>query len=212
MPFISVVRILFLLILLLFLQACSEKPSVSKTGDQVDIDRIWLERQKDLAAILGWSLKGRIALRTDDNGWSATLNWRQIDQQYTMRIIAPLGLGTYEIRQDAEKITLLTDENKVFKAKNAESLMLENLGWSVPVSGLRYWIRGIPDPNHPIDSFALNDEAQLVNIKQSTNGSTWEIRFLSYKSVDQYTLPGKLVLTNSKAKITILAKQWNNLL
>ena len=105
-----------------------------------------------------------------------------------------------------DKIILITADNEIYKAKDVESLMLDNLGWSVPLDGMKYWIRGIPDLENTIDSYELNNKAQLVRLKQSG----WDIRFSHYRQVDQYTLPGKIILTNPKAKITILAKEWTS--
>ncbi|NIN34367.1 MAG: lipoprotein localization factor LolB, partial [Gammaproteobacteria bacterium] len=58
-------------------------------------------------------------------------------------LISPLGRGTYQLNGDSQLVSLLTAENKLYQAETPEILLQNNLGWSVPVDGLKYWVKGI---------------------------------------------------------------------
>lgn len=192
------------LFFLLFIQGCADVTTMTKQEPVDDVDRVWLERQQRLSAIKAWAVEGRLAIRTDDDAWSATLQWAQKEQLYMMRVIAPLGQGTYEVKRGYGKVSLLTAENELYEAEDAESLMLNNLGWSVPVEGLKYWIRGLPDPDYRIENIKVDEHALMTELEQSG----WKISFSRYSEEEQYILPGKIVLNNERVKITVLAKDW----
>ncbi len=194
----------FSILLLLILQGCSDVSSIVKKEAVDDVDLVWQERQKKLYNIAAWAIRGRLAVRAEGDAWSASLQWAQQKQLYMMRVIAPLGQGTYEIKRGYKSVSLLTAENEYYEAEDAESLMQNNLGWSVPVEGMKYWIRGIPDPGNKIENITVDEHAFMTKLEQSG----WEIELSRYTEEGKYYLPGKIVMKNSRVKITILAKDW----
>ena len=195
---------LLCLLLLLLLQACSDITTVVKKEPVDDLQLAWQSRKARLESIDAWALRGRLAVRTDKDAFSATLQWAQKKQLYIMRVIAPLGQGTYEIRRKLDGVSLLTSDNLLYEADDAETLMLANLGWSVPVEGMKYWIRGLPDPDVEIQDLQLDESALLTGLTQSG----WNISMTSYTTYDEYYLPGRIKLENDIMKVTILAKEW----
>lgn len=196
--------LIFSFFLFLFTQGCSDISPLVKKQAVDDVDRVWQERQEKLSDIVAWAVKGRLAVRSGNDAWSASLQWAQQKQLYIMRVIAPLGQGTYEIKRGYDRVSLITAENEYLEAEDAESLMFNNLGWSVPVEGMKFWIRGIPDPDSNIENITVDAQALMTELKQSG----WNIEFSRYTEEGEYYLPGKIVMENKRVKITILAKEW----
>lgn len=98
---------------------------------------------------------------------------------------SPLGNTLARITQTPKNISLETLGNPTIEASDAESLLLETLGFSVPVEGLQYWIDGIPVPG----SYAktLPDKPPYRQIEQ--NG--WLIQYENY---DESALPKRIRL------------------
>lgn len=191
---------------LALLSACSTVPIQTKPDDAA-LERIWQQRQAQLRTIHSWQIIGRIAVKTADDAWTATLNWQQQGDEYRIRILAAFH-GVYEIKQSAGRFSITTPENERVEAGNAESLMREHLGWILPVGAMKHWIRGLPDQGLPISGRRLSPTAELLGLEQQG----WNVALSLYKPYKKYRFPGKLILTNDNAKITILANEWKKVL
>lgn len=165
----------------------------------------WLENKTQLEQLNTWDINGRVAIQLENDSGSASLYWQQKVGAYKIRIIAPFGRGNLELNGDESGVSMSNGKGEIVHAEDAETLMLENLGWQVPVSGLYYWIRGIPTPAHDIDSMLLDDEARLINLFQAG----WQVSFDRYRLHDELQLPEKMVLQNNIMKVKLSIKKWN---
>ena len=106
---------LFLLLLVVCVAGCADLALVSPTGKSGSSE--WEARLQYLYNLQQWSVRGHLAVQTGVEGWSATLQWDQDNQNYMLRFTAPLGQGTYQLSGHAGKVTLLTADNKVYQAE-----------------------------------------------------------------------------------------------
>ena len=190
---------LLTLLLCLSLWACSTTPSRPPAADP---QQAWQQHHSMLASLQQWRLFGRLAIQTGDEGWHASLNWLQHQQQYTIQLIAPLGQGTIQLQGDEQQVLLDTGDEQPILATNPEVLLFQEFGWRVPVKSLRYWVLGLPAPGeskHELDSFG-----RLSRLFQ--NG--WEIHFFDYAVTDQLELPGKIFINNHRAKVRLVVNRW----
>ena len=164
----------------------------------------WTRHQDKLSGLTVWEASGRISVRFKNEGWSASLQWHQDKQEYFLRLIAPLGRGTYEITGDAEGVALRTGRDEVIHARNPEILMEENLGWHVPLTGLVYWIRGLPVPGTRTDALLLDERGRMTDLRQSG----WTVNYASYADTGGYVLPGKIALNNEELKVRLVIRDW----
>jgi len=166
-------------------------PPVAQTADQIE-------------AIREWQVDGRIAIQRGDEGWSAKLRWDQRADGFQMRLIAPLGRGTYQLAGDASRVELSVPDGRTFAATDAETLMREHLGWSLPVAGAEYWMRGLVAPGaEPV--YVRRDEAgQLTDLEQSG----WRVSILKRSTSGGFNLPAKLFMHYGDMKVRIVVANW----
>lgn len=194
--------LLYVLILIIAV-GCAEIPMMqSVTGPEVEA--LWQQRQAGLRNIKAWAIKARLGIKTSQDGGSATLHWAQQAHLYKMRIIAPFGQGTFEIKGGHGKVSLLTDKNELIEASDPDTLMMENLGWSVPVLGLQYWVLGLPDPDSTATGQEIDASGRLIRLQQ--NG--WDISFTRYQTVGDKELPDKLTLENQDIRVRLVIQDW----
>ncbi|MEJ2094262.1 MAG: lipoprotein insertase outer membrane protein LolB, partial [Gammaproteobacteria bacterium] len=86
----------------------------------------------------------------------------------------------------------------------SESLLRQTLGWEIPLEGLEYWVRGMPQPNKPFDRILLDSEARMVDLKQSG----WEIKIERYQKVRGMDLPGKISMLNPHFSVKLVIQDW----
>jgi outer membrane lipoprotein LolB len=164
----------------------------------------WQEHQLALQKIEGWNLKGRLAIDAIKEAWTGTLHWRQKNDKFEILWLFPLGQGRVELHGNHEMVTLRLPKEEPMTAASAEKLLGIRLGWSLPVSGLRYWLLGLPAPELLVANLSLDSMGRLVRLSQGG----WQIRYLDYKSINNYELPGKVFLNSSKLRLRLVIDHW----
>jgi outer membrane lipoprotein LolB len=171
-----------------------------------DIDRVagWEAHRAKLAALDHWRLQGRIAVRVEQEGWTATLHWIQDGGDYRLRVMAPLSRGSVEISGSESGVMLRTGENEEVYAENPEALLAEALGWQLPLSGLAWWIRGLPGPHSRPERMTLDEFGRLSVLRQDG----WNVLLERYTSAGGYDLPGRLTLENHELRLRLAVSSW----
>lgn len=192
--------------------ACSTLPVPPAPAADGTAETLWQQRQQALAAMQSWSLNGRIAVLTAQQGWHAGVRWMEQGGEYQIHLDAPLGQGAAEISGNRTGVVLRTSDG-AFSAESAEDLLEQRLGWRLPVSGLRYWVRGLPDTRAPVENHTLDAAGRLTRLQQSG----WDIAFKRYAPASPPTgpleLPDKIFLTSTSAgtalEIRLVIERWS---
>jgi len=187
-------------LLSVFILACHDAGIRKTTRPKALTDRF-----DQLGHITKWKLSGKVSILANNDGWSGTLSWHQKNaHSYDIRIIAPLGQGTLRLLGDSSGVTLTTsDREATVKARDVEALLRRELGWELPVLGMRYWILGLASPA-PFSNLILDTKGRPIMFEQAG----WRIQFLRFTKVKELVLPNKIVLQNDKFKIKIIIKTW----
>ncbi len=96
-------------------------------------------------------------------------------------------------------------DGKVVYGLDAETTLKSVIGWSIPVNGLEFWIKGLPQKPGGFNR-ELNGDGRLISLSQ--NG--WRIDFLDYFDFDDPAqgLPRKLYLKHEKLALKIVIERW----
>lgn len=142
--------------------------------------------QQRLQQLDTWQLEGKLGLRLPDNNGSARLSWRQSDTGFYLTLSGPLGRGRTVIEGDRQQVTLKQAGQPEQTASDAESLLLQATGWQLPVSLLRYWVKGIPAPDSVASARTYTPEGVLSGFTQAG----WTLSFKRHQRIDGLLLPG----------------------
>jgi outer membrane lipoprotein LolB len=159
------------------------------------------EQARRLASLSRWEIEGKIAFRSPNNNNSGYLKWQQQNDSYTIRVHGPLGQGNREISGN-DSFVALSSTDGTFSSEQPEQFLYEQTGWKLPVSQLRYWVKGQAAPN--IDITYINQDVYITLLSQ--NG--WDISYSKYQLVNSVWLPGKITISRDHYKVIILAKEW----
>ena len=154
------------------------------------------------ASIEAFSLNGRVAVKIEDRGYTASLRWRHSATQDSIRLLSPVGSVVGQIEADANGATLTTGDKKVYHSNDAQALTREVLGWDLPLSGLRYWVTGRADPAVPVQAQERDDAQRLKSLTQ--NG--WRIAYLEY--FGDSALPARLSLAYDRLSLRLIVEHW----
>ncbi|NIM29293.1 MAG: outer membrane lipoprotein LolB [Gammaproteobacteria bacterium] len=184
------------------LGACETTPEVAAVDDP---ERVFAERLVRLAAIEQWSAIGKLGIQSARDSWSAGVHWRQNRDSYSIRLSGPLGQGLMELYGSPGLVEMRTAQDGVYRAQTAEELMLSHAGWRVPLTGLRYWILGMPDPQARVVALELDAGGRLAELRQLG----WLIRFQGYEEFDGIALPTRLTLENPRIRGKLIVRSWH---
>jgi len=172
------------------------------------VQQLWSERQAALAEVRQWDMYARAALKLKGEAYNIGIRWqREQDGRFMMLLEAPFGQGVFRIDASAAGAYRLSmPDGRTFKNSSAEALLDDVIGWSLPISGLDYWIRGLPKPTAQANQLPLLDSKGYA---QSIRQNGWDIEYLEYfSSVDTPALPRRLRLANETVTLKLAIERW----
>jgi len=147
---------------------------------------------------------GKLGIRTPEQSNSARFNWRQQEQQFDIHITNLLGQNVATLTGNNAEVQLDIAGQGRYITDSPNQFLQQELGWTLPVNMLNYWIKGVPAPNSPA-SYQLNEQGFLENLIQAG----WQVHFSRYQPLESQTLPGKIRLQQDDIALTLLIKRWN---
>ncbi len=192
----------FLLAGILLLGACqsfSARDSIDGSGSPA----LWQQHRQQVSQLDGWDINGKLAMRSQAQSGSGVLFWLQRQDYFDIRVTGPLGQGSTRLTGRPGQIRLTTPQLDL-EAPTAEQLMQEQLGWSLPVNNLLWWVRGLPAPDSQYH-LQLNGDSLARQLQQDG----WQLEFVRYQSLaDGTQLPERIQLQGPHLQLTLLIKQW----
>ncbi|MEK7321982.1 MAG: lipoprotein insertase outer membrane protein LolB [Pseudomonadota bacterium] len=182
------------------MSACASLPTPTPVAEQA---RLWQQRQVELSRLEHWVVSGRIGIQSEDTGWHTSLRWQQDGDEFRIALNAPLGQGSAQLQGGSRQVELVMGDGQRLTAADPDSLINRALGTPVPVSGLRYWVRGLPVPALAA-THELDNRGRLAWLEQSG----WRITFHRYETVAGHELPTKIFLDNAHYKVRLIFDSW----
>lgn len=195
-----------LALLLILLSGCASTPTPRDPSEPRPID-LAQSRDEELIDIVEWNISGRLGVRLPDDGFSAAIDWQQDGEQYNISVFDPLGRTVAELTGDWQQAKLRLNDGRVFEATDPVALMEDNVGWSLPVKSLIYWVRGLPDPDKVAWRREYNDKGHLLLLQQEG----WKVSFDRYvdsERVDE-AFPSLTRFSHKDFKVKLLIQEWN---
>ena len=163
----------------------------------------------DIAAIDNlpefWTLSGRLAFKTSEESFSASLNWQQERENYKLRLSKLIG-GTLLQMETINNRTTLEFDNKEFTDSNPERLLRQITGWQLPVRDFKYWITGRLNPENVNIINSKRDEQNRLWSFSTSEG--WQVKYKDYKVYSGKALPYNIVLTRQGVTLKLRISDW----
>ena len=161
-----------------------------------------------VSQVQSWEMQGKLAVNTPDNKFSTNLYWLHTPDSNELKLTTMLGTTVLSLttRQGIAKLEV---DGKIYEHNDAQKLLNEITGWSIPVDSLPLWITGQADINDKI----ISQDGQLrPNVLLSLSDPLpWQVKFKSWQKQSGAQLPRLLQLTKGKLRLKIQINHWQAL-
>jgi outer membrane lipoprotein LolB len=157
----------FILAVLIFLSACSNLSTPTAVNS---FQPRQYHQQIDLS--------GRLSVQYEQNNKPQAIHtnfdWSQTPQQTTITLGSPTGQTLAMLLINAQGAQLNQGDKPPQFAVDANQLMLNTLGWPLPVAGLRDWLQGFIDATHRVAITSANPDTYFLVDGWMVSYTVWE--------------------------------------
>lgn len=174
-------RFVICLLMVSFLTACTIKPKVNVNS---------MATPENLPN--NWTLDGRLALKTPEEKFSASLDWQQTNSVYQLRLSKLIGGTVLLIHNDEEGLVSMEFDGQTYRDSNAERLLWRVTGWSIPVNDFQFWVSGQLNPASPAPVAVKKDEQNRLWSFETKDG--WRVQYQNYKVFSGKPMPHNMTI------------------
>ncbi|VAW51486.1 hypothetical protein MNBD_GAMMA05-2082 [hydrothermal vent metagenome] len=153
-----------------------------------------------------WEMRGRLGVQTDVTGGSMDIIWKNDGDNFSIRLIAPLGAGSYLVQGDKSQAEIRFPNGSTKTIKNIDDVFSSMLEVDLPASAVKDWIRGIPSKTLPVEQISWDEKGHLNRVKQSS----WNVEMVRYTG-DKMPMPHKIYLSRegeAELDMRLVIRQW----
>lgn len=147
---------------------------------------------------------GKVAFHDGKRGGTASLEWQQSLQQYSILLMGALGIGSLQVSGTPGHVTMVTSDGQTTEASTPEALIRQKLGWLIPVSPMQYWLKGLGAPGEA----PIREEFDAANRLAVLEQQGWKISYVTYMNIAGIEVPEKLMLENGPIKLRFIFRKW----
>ena len=188
--------IVFVLILI---SSCS-KLQIAKNQDQIS------HTNNNPSKSSGFQLFGKLGFKSSSATGSATIDWLQQLNIYTITISGPLGSNRAVLKGNEFYAEMQIQGQSIYGSP--QDLSSELLGASLPLGLMRFWVMGMPAPHHSFTKDTFYKNSKIYNGFLQLD---WQLDFSRHKFFGSMYLPTKIQGSNQDHSFTLIVKDWRNI-
>jgi outer membrane lipoprotein LolB len=191
----------------LIMASCATVKQQITTTEKIKSEPVaWAAEQKKRQQINNWEIRGRLGVQTQTTGGSMDIIWKNADQDYSIRLIAPLGSGSYRVQGNSDYAEIRYPDGRTDMVSNIDHVFNSILDINLPASAVKDWIRGLPSKALSVEQISWNKQGLLTKIKQSG----WNVEMTKYTG-DIILMPHAIYLSrddDSELDVRLILRQW----
>ena len=193
----------FLFILIAFaLSACATAPSKIVPIDNVNL--AWENRKSSLYKQDKWVAHLSLIGVAKQEKFKTRIIWQQIDQNYQIKLRDYIGRTVAIIDGSPQKVIVKTSKGQRYEDNDAETLIYGLFGLRIPVEGMRYWLRGVPQPEEEYQALNLRADGLAESMRQVG----WQLSYQDYANNQTLKLPTRALFEYDDLALTVKVARW----
>ncbi len=191
----------FITLCVLSMPACV---SVTPVIPVEDADLAWKTRSEYLYQQNYWTAHLALIGANNQQKFKTRAVWEQHGDRYTIKLRDFIGRTIAIIEGSPQGVQAKTSKGQQYAGHNAEDLIAQLFNIQIPVSGMRYWLLGLPKPNVQVNQLVLNNAGLADQVTQEG----WSMTYPYYLDNDPFKMPSKILLAFEDIDLTVKVSQW----
>ena len=187
---------------LLMLASCATVKQQEMTTEPAN----WAAQVQQRLQVSSWEIRGRLGVQTENDGGTLDIIWKQAEQDFTIRLIAPFGVANYLVQGNNESAEIRFPDGRTETVNSIDDIFASTLQIHLPVGAVKDWLRGLPAQGMSVEKISWNEQGLLSTIKQSG----WNISMENYAG-EKLLLPHAMYLSrddNTELEVRLVLRQW----
>jgi outer membrane lipoprotein LolB len=194
------VRLRFLTLLSLFFTACAVGPGpIPAPESQVAQDEV-----VGIGEVKRFDLHARLALKRGLYRDTMALDWHHAPEGDQLKFSTPLGTQIGEITETHGEAVLQWLNQPTKTAAQAELLLKDAIGVTIPLNELASWVQGRFSEDMPIVR-----EGEGVDRTLRFSHAGWEAQLERWRLIDSDFFPGLVTLRQSSTELKMVIDHWS---
>ena len=139
----SILKLIAVSAVLCLITSCAGPQSVLRTEAPV-VD--WSTHLKQMQTLAEWQAQMIIYGQDRTEKFKLRLLWKQQGDRYQIKIKDFIGRTVAVLEGVPGQVSLKTSKGQHYQGENADQLLEELLDLPIHISGMRYWLLGVPAP------------------------------------------------------------------
>lgn len=166
----------------------------------------WQAHQQQVKALEQYQTRGAFAYLSSSQKVYARFYWQQQNpERYRLVLTNPLGNTVMELNVQPGLVQLTDDKGQRYVSDDAEKMIQELTGMTIPLNNMRQWMLGLPAD---AKDFTLSPEARLQKVSLTKNGQLWTVEYQDYDTDVQPALPSRLEISHDDERIKLKMDNW----
>lgn len=174
-----------------FLVGCSFVPE--KSDEQYHLADMLSLQQLD-----HWYLDGRLAYQDSKDSFSVSVNWRHVRDKDQITLSGPLSQGKVMITVGGNEVVVEDGNERHVYQGSVDEVVAEQLGFTMPVAALKYWVVGVYDPSKT-----------YVEMADGIVQQGWTVKYREMQSVASQLMPKRMTVEQGQIKMKFLVDTWD---
>jgi len=171
-----------------------------------DAQQEWVARTDYLYQQQDWTAHIALLGNSHQQKFKVRVVWKQQAENYQIKLRDFIGRTIAIIDGTPAGVVAKTSKGERYQGDDAEALIKQLFDINIPVTGMRYWLQGVPMENESIDQLVLDDHGLAKTLSQQG----WAMSYPHYMENQPYKMPSQVILEFENIKLTAKISQWTS--
>ena len=197
----STLKIIALSAVLWLVASCAGPQSALRTEAPV-VD--WSTHLEQMQALSEWQAQMVIYGQDRAEKFKLRLLWEQQGDRYQIKIKDFIGRTVAVFEGVPGQVSLKTSKGQHYQGEDADQLIEELLNLPIRISGMRYWLLGVPAPESAYQLLQVSADGLAAKIEQQG----WQLKYLAYSQQSGQRLPSQAEFSIDEVRLRAEISQW----
>lgn len=154
-----------------------------------------------------WDMTAKFSVASSDGSESGAVRWITSPTTDRLDILSPTGSVVARLTITPSGASLVTDDGE-HRAANADALVADVLKINLPVSALKYWVRGLDAPNLALQTVSKDSDGRITELAQAGWQLSYSGQIAIESGANRYEVPRRLTATQGDLEIRWASTEW----